>query len=246
MIQATAKPAEFYDTEWSNRWHDMKVYSPVARHTRRLIRRYLDKVDFSSVLDIGCGSGELLKELSLPGIGLSGVDFSSTAIRQAAQSIDGKFAVVDIENESPDLQADVGVCSEVLEHLTNDGAAIRNISSSVDHLIVTVPSGPLTDASLAMGHIRHYSKHSLRETLKLNGFDVLAIRAWGTPFHDPFYAWLRSKSPEGATTGTYGWGKRLVSSFFYGLFHLNLVDHGHKLVALARVSPKHQSLRVHT
>ena len=54
MIQATAKPAEFYDTEWSNRWHDMKVYSPVARHTRRLIRRYLDKVDFSSVLDIGC------------------------------------------------------------------------------------------------------------------------------------------------------------------------------------------------
>ena len=235
MLQNAAKPVEFYDREWSDQWQDMKIYSPVARHTRRLIKRYLDRIEFSSLLDIGCGSGELLKELSLsPEIALSGVDFSATAIGQVSRSVEGDFAVADIEEEPPTLRADVAVCSEVLEHLTNDGSAIRNMSACVKHLVVTVPAGPLTDVSLAMGHVRHYTKVSLHEKLESNGFDVIALRAWGTPFHDPFYAWLRSKSREGATTGTYGYGKRLVSSLLYGLFHLNVLDHGHKLVALAQ------------
>ena len=235
MIQTAAKPAEFYDREWSDRWHDMKVYSPVARHTRRLIRGFLGRIEFASLLDIGCGSGELLRELSLsPEISLSGVDFSAAAIRQASARVDGDFEVVDIENESPALRADAGVCSEVLEHLTDDASAIRNMASCVKHLVVTVPSGPLTDASLAMGHVRHYTRTSLRERLESNGFDVIDLRAWGTPFHDPVYAWIRSRSPEGATTGSYGFGKRLVSGILYTLFHLNILDHGHKLVVLAK------------
>ena len=235
MIQTAAKPAEFYDREWSDHWHDMKVYSPVARHTRKLIRGFLNRIEFSSLLDIGCGSGELLKELSLsPEIALSGVDVSPAAIGQASRNVDGEFDVVDIEKERPSLKADAGVCSEVLEHLTDDESAVKNMANSVKHLVVTVPAGPLTEASLAMGHVRHYTKTSLREKLESNGFDVIALRAWGTPFHDPLYAWLRSKSPEGATTGTYGLGKRLVSSFLYSLFHLNIFDHGHKLVALAQ------------
>ena len=235
VIHAAAKPADFYDREWSDRWHDMKVYSPVARHTRRLIRAYLDRIEYRSILDIGCGSGELLKELSLsPSVALAGVDFSATAVRQASETVPGDFGVVDIEKDVPDLTADAGVCSEVLEHLVDDEAAIRNMSRCVDHLVVTVPSGPLTQASLDIGHVRHYTKALLAQKLEENGFEVVTIRAWGTPFHDPLYAWIRSRSPEGATTGSYGLGKRLVSSLLYGLFHLNILDRGHKLVALAR------------
>jgi len=239
VLRNAARPAEFYDREWTNRWQDMKVFSPVARHTRRLIKSRLVRVPFQSLMDIGCGSGELLKELSVSAdIALSGVDFSATAVRQAGQAIDGRFAVVDIQAEAPPFSADAGVCSEVLEHLDDDDAAIRNISTAVTYLVVTVPSGPVTDSSVAMGHVRHYTRESLRAKLAANGFDVLDIRAWGTPFHDPLYAWIRSKSPEGATTGSYGIGRRLISSLLYGLFHLNILDHGHKLVALARTSPR--------
>ena len=237
MAHTTAQPAEFYDREWANTWHDMKVHSPVARHTRRLIKSRLDTITFDSLMDIGCGSGELLKELSLsPDVDLMGVDFSPTAINQIENDVSGLFEVVDIQNEVPSIRADAGVCSEVLEHLDDDASALRNIAKVVDHLVVTVPSGPLNDASLAMGHVRHYTKLSLQERLESNGFEVLDLRAWGTPFHDPFYAWVRSHSPEGATTGTYGPMKRVVSSALYNLFHLNVFDHGHKLVALARTS----------
>ena len=237
MSQTAAQPAEFYDREWANTWHDMKAFSPVARHTRRLIKSRLNRIDFSSLIDIGCGSGELLKELSLsPEITLSGVDFSSTAITQVSQALKGRFEVVDIQTASPSFSADAGVCSEVLEHLDNDGAAIANISRVVKHLVVTVPSGPVTESALAMGHVRHYTRKSLSEKLESNGFKVVDIRAWGTPFHDPLYAWIRSQSPEGATTGEYGLFRRLVSSALYTLFHLNVFDHGHKLVALARAT----------
>ena len=99
MSQTTAQPSEFYDREWANTWHDMKVYSPVARHTRRLIKSRLNRIDYDSLIDIGCGSGELLKELSLsPAISLSGIDFSPTAIRQVAQALAGRFEVVDIDH----------------------------------------------------------------------------------------------------------------------------------------------------
>lgn len=236
MNQTTARPAEFYDREWATTWHDMKVFSPVARHTRRLIKNRLDRISYASLLDIGCG-GELLKELSLsPEIALSGIDFSSTAIQQVSAAIEGRFEVVDIQTETPPFCADAGVCSEVLEHLDDDETALKNISEAVEYLVVTVPSGPLTDASLTMGHVRHYTRESLRSKLESSGFDVLDIRAWGTPFHDPLYAWLRSRSPQGTTTGTYGRGRRLISSALYTLFHLNIFDHGHKLVALARTS----------
>lgn len=235
LAQTAAQPADFYDREWANTWRDMKVYSPVARHTRRLIKSRLDRIEFRSLMDIGCGSGELLKELSLaPSVALSGLDFSPTAIDQVSKRIDGQFAVVDIQKDSPPFKTDVGVCSEVLEHLDNDDAALRNISRSVRHLVITVPSGPLTEASVAMGHVRHYTKESLREKLEMGGYMDIDVRAWGTPFHDPLYAWIRSRSPQSATTGTYGAGKRFISATLYTLFHLNVFDHGHKLVAFAR------------
>ena len=86
MAHTAAQPAEFYDREWANTWHDMKVYSPVARHTRRLIKSRLNRIEYGSLIDIGCGSGELLKELSLsPDVYLSGVDFSPTAIDQISK-----------------------------------------------------------------------------------------------------------------------------------------------------------------
>ena len=237
MAHTAAQPAEFYDREWANTWHDMKVYSPVARHTRRLIKSRLNRIEYGSLIDIGCGSGELLKELSLsPDVYLSGVDFSPTAIDQISKQIEGRFAVVDIQKDVPPMKADVGVCSEVLEHLDDDEAALRNIGGSVGHLVITVPSGPLNEASVAMGHIRHYTRESLSAKLERAGYTDVDVRAWGTPFHDPFYAWIRSRSPQSATTGSYGFGKRFISAALYTLFHLNVFDHGHKLVALAHTA----------
>ena len=229
----------FYDREWTERWQDMKVHSPVARHTRRLIQKALEKLSFDSLLDIGCGEGSLLSELGPlnDGASLVGMDFSAEALRLARPRIEGDFYHVDIEKAHLDKSFDVGVCSEVLEHLLDDEGALRNIACMCRYLIVTVPSGPLRASSRAMGHVRHYTKADLASKLKLAGYRVLQLRAWGFPLHDPLYACIRGSAPEGATTGRYGSLRKVLSKVLYGLFFLNVFDRGHKLIAVCERQP---------
>ena len=238
-IAPEARNASFYDAEWADQWQDMKAYSPVARHTRRLILRALGRIPHDSLIDIGCGVDSLLQgltDLDRP-VRYAGVDFSEEAIRVAARRLDARFSRLDIECEWLDETFDIGVCSEVLEHLQDDRAAIANTARMCRNIVITVPGGPLTPASVGMGHVRHYTKTDLTEKLEAAGLRVVSIRAWSTPFHDPLYAWLRSQSPDGATTGTYGPFRRALSTGLYLLFHLNVVDRGHKLIAVAERIP---------
>ena len=145
----------------------------------------------------------------------------------------GSFHRLDIAADSLDEAFDVAVCSEVLEHLEDDCAALRNIRKMARQVIITVPGGPLGDSSVAMGHVRHYTPEELSKKLEDAGFRVRTIRSWGTPFHDPLYAWLRGMAPETATTGHYGWVRRVTTQMLYLVFFLNVIDAGHKLVALA-------------
>ncbi len=228
-------PAQFWDQEWADKWQDMKAFSPVARHTRRLIRNLLGRLAYRSLVDIGCGIGVLLRELNADRdcVDLCGIDFSEVAISLAGRLTPARFHCVDIQRESAPETFDVGVCSEVLEHLEDDVSALRNIRKMCRLLVVTVPSGPLGASSRAIGHVRHYTKDDLERKLTSSGFRLRYLRAWGTPFHDPLYAWIRSRTSQGVTMGTYGLFRRCVSQALYLLFFLNLFDRGHKLVALA-------------
>ncbi|MBI4640169.1 MAG: class I SAM-dependent methyltransferase, partial [Candidatus Tectomicrobia bacterium] len=62
----------------------MIEYSPAPRHRRRIIRRILQTLRFDSLIDVGCGSGALLKELSLDNQDrkLAGIDISPYVIEQ--------------------------------------------------------------------------------------------------------------------------------------------------------------------
>src|SRR5438445_484786 len=44
-------------------WEDAHRYSPAPRHRRRLLRRWIDRLDFASVLDAGCAQPFLLREI---------------------------------------------------------------------------------------------------------------------------------------------------------------------------------------
>ena len=131
-----ARDSSFYDTEWADQWQDMKAYSPVARHTRRLILRALDRIPHDSLIDIGCGIGSLLQglvDLDRP-VRYAGVDFSEKAVRIAAGRLNAQFTRLDVESEWLDETFDIGVCSEVLEHLEDAlvGAAVERSPERAD------------------------------------------------------------------------------------------------------------------
>ncbi len=243
-MTTSSQDDSFYDEGWANQWSDLKRYSPMGRHTRRWIHRLLENIPHpKTIADIGCGDGSLLAEISqqLQNIQLLGCDFSEVSIKKSTQRIpNGRFVVHDLRDpDNPFGEiVDVGINSEVIEHIDDDVGAVRNMASWCRHLIVTVPGGRLDDSARSMGHLRHYNESSLRQIVESAGLDVLSIRTWGFPFAYPFYARMRNRVGHGGVTGSYGPMKRLITHSLYGLFYLNdAFRGGNKLFLLAR-NPK--------
>ena len=85
---ATAFNRETYDRLWPS-LSDFIRYNPGARHRRRMVFDALDRVQFDSLLDVGCGNGELLRFIDArwPGRRLCGVDLSPVVVEQNARSL---------------------------------------------------------------------------------------------------------------------------------------------------------------
>src|SRR5690348_4499325 len=118
--------ADYYDDAW-DLWYDMRRYGPMARHTRRLVWKCINRLDFRSVLDVGCGEGSPLEEIGhrRPGVELAGVDLSPRAVELAQRRMpNGSFHVLDLTRETLDRKYDLILCTDVVEHIPDDLAAL--------------------------------------------------------------------------------------------------------------------------
>jgi methionine biosynthesis protein MetW len=99
-----------------------------------------------TILDIGCGRGTLLEQLraQLPDAALFGVDISeNTAAATRARGFDARAADVSTGLPFPDERFDCVVFGEVIEHLFDPDAALREISRVLTPngtAIVTTPN----------------------------------------------------------------------------------------------------------
>jgi len=140
---------------------------PYERFGQALHRLLDDKhisLENKAVLDVGVGPGLMLK--SLLGVvrpaSVEGLDFSAVAVQQAQQNIPyGVFEVGDVYQPIPH-RGDFVLCTEVLEHLDDPAAALKNIMKTVlpgGQLLLTVPDGRV-DFSLL--HVNFWSPESWR------------------------------------------------------------------------------------
>lgn len=74
-------------------------------------------IDFSSVLDLGCGNGFFLDRFQKRGKRVRGVDGSVHALSAAPAAVRPKLAVADLTAPLRLGRYDLVVCSEVAEHL---------------------------------------------------------------------------------------------------------------------------------
>jgi len=88
-----------------------------------------------SVLDLGCGDGRLLFSLQFQGLlknvdRVVGVDISETRVRRLVENVSGVIGVVSDAckvEELEDGSFDVIICSQLIEHVPNDYALLREI-----------------------------------------------------------------------------------------------------------------------
>jgi len=189
MNRTTMRLDSYYDREWSGR--------EGQRHERfDAIMEML--TPGSKVLDMGCGDGVLCSLLSEElKCTVHGADFSRVALERVKER---GFPTVRVDIEKPlpfdDDSFDYVVCSEVLEHIFDPQAALKEMARVASRsVVVTVPNVgfildrlrllikgrfPITDP----GHIRFWTRTDFIEMVDELGLKVRRVQ--GSHFRPRF------------------------------------------------------------
>lgn len=143
------------------------------------------------VLEIGCGVGALLEDLSRRGFICDAVESSESALLLAG-SLHADNPEVNIHprpRDDWDGVFDIVMAFEVLEHIEDDGEALarwRRCLKPGGRLMVSVPAHQSRwDASdVWAGHFRRYDRSQLISLLEREGFEIAHFECYGFPLAD--------------------------------------------------------------
>jgi len=241
--------------DWDRHWDQYSRATrtnPAQALRRRLIRRLLGPgagAPEATLLDIGCGSGDLLAEMArhFPDAAFAGTDLSDSGLRETARKVAGvQLQRFDFTHPGGPPDAIAGwashaTCSEVLEHVDDPAAALANIALCLKpggRLVVTVPGGPMSAFDIHLGHRRHYTKAALRALLDHAGFTVETVAAAGFPTFNLYRLVVIARGGKlvDDVNGNPGLLARAVMAMFGVLLRFALPDApwGWQIVAAAR------------
>ena len=227
----TQKPltSSYYNQAWQE-WDDFIKFNPGARHRRRLVKKILSPLHFESVLDVGCGNGELLSIMAsiYPQAKLNGTDLSDFVISKNQKyypQVD--FKTLDIQKDKLSESYDLVICSEVIEHIEDQKSTFRNLAEMVKsggHLLLTCPTGHMYETEKKFGHVHHPTIPELLEYANSNGLICEKTINWGWPIYK-ITKYLTNINSEWAlknfANGAYSPFSKFVSSV---LFYLNFTN----------------------
>jgi 2-polyprenyl-3-methyl-5-hydroxy-6-metoxy-1,4-benzoquinol methylase len=138
--------------------------------------------DPASVLDVGCGSGELIRSIAarLPGErALAGIDYTRSGIARARAAFPAaNWIVADLYRLDPEdlfggARFDLVACTEVLEHLEDPHTALDRLAAfcaTRGRVVVTVPDGAIDDWP---GHVNFWTEEELARLLEPRGLEEI-------------------------------------------------------------------------
>lgn len=179
-------------TDFSEIWYDIADddhfwmrwrFTVLTDEMRRL---GIDMSTPAAGLDIGCGHGAMLRQLSKhTAWRIDGCDLNKTALLRSA-SHNGRILFYNIHTRNPALceQYDYLFLFDVIEHIQKTNEFIE---SALFHLkpggyvFVNVPALQIlySKYDAAVGHCRRYDRALLRAQLMTAGLAICTIRYWG-------------------------------------------------------------------
>ncbi len=168
------RKAELEDSHW---WF---------RARRRIVLAEVGRLPLPSgarVLDAGCGSGALLSDLSRLG-SVAAVDPNPPAVEHARGRGIGDVSLAGVEAlPFGDGEFDLVTCLDVLEHVADDRAALRELARVTrpgGFLVATVPAYPVlwSPHDVAAGHVRRYRPRELTDTAASAGWELVCATSF--------------------------------------------------------------------
>jgi 2-polyprenyl-3-methyl-5-hydroxy-6-metoxy-1,4-benzoquinol methylase len=169
--------SEMYRQEEYYWWHVGK-----RKIVKTLLKKYnLLENPLARILDVGCGTGMILKEISSQGE-VWGLDNDEQALKFCRKRGLRFLKKANLQQKLPfeDQSFDVILCLDVLEHLKNEDLSIsefRRLLKPKGMLVITVPAYPALWSywDEISGHQRRYSPKTLVDLLKRNNFQVTKL-----------------------------------------------------------------------
>jgi SAM-dependent methyltransferase len=172
-VEATEvrKLAELEDGHW---WY---------RERRYLLAREVQGLRPGRALDVGAAGGgntRVLRDLGWNAVALEyGAEGAGVARDRGLATLRADATRLPVADASLDLV----VAFDVLEHLEDDDAAVREVHRVLrpgGHYVVAVPCDPALWSAHdeAVGHVRRYTRPTLTALLVRGGFAIGPMRSW--------------------------------------------------------------------
>ncbi len=156
-----------------------------ARDILRILRK--NTVEADSICEVGCGAGEILRQLSykLPEeTQFHGYEISPQAYEMTHERAGGQlqFYLKDLLEEPASVTYDVVMAIDVFEHVEDDFGFVRRLRERGKYQIYHIPldisvNGVLQDKFMygrnTVGHIHYYTKETALALLRDTGHEIV-------------------------------------------------------------------------
>ncbi len=191
------------EKNFEKEYHNLETHHWWFKSRRKYILDYINNAPKNSkIIDIGCSSGILIKELVENGFAIEnlyGIDISEVAIANCkANGIINSF-VMDAQNIDLHEKFDIIIASDCLEHLKYEKKAISNwqsILKSGGTMLVFVPAfqSLWSDHDVVNMHYKRYTKGELERLLISENLEIIKSSYWNFFLFLPIYFYKRTSS----------------------------------------------------
>jgi methionine biosynthesis protein MetW len=192
-----------HDKNWNSKF--LKKRTNVLNESNSSIASSIAPIiqNFSSVLDVGCGTGELMIFFKKKKKTVFGIDISASAL-QVAKKKGFKIKKVDLDEKLPfkTNEFDASICNQVLMHVFDPSFVISEMKRvSKRYVIINVPNHlywrfrinflkgqlPAVLAGRA-SHIRLFNYSKMRSILEENNLKIISENYTGKSFLPSLFA----------------------------------------------------------
>ena len=172
--------------------YDVDKTGKHARGQYKYVLNELQQLDFQKILDVGCGTGEILKSIKerYSFVQLYGLDISEEMLKQANDKLKGTATLIlgDAENIALETNSfDLLLCTDSFHHYPNPQQAISEFYRVLKHgkfLLIAdywkpFPIRQIMNLFISYsneGDVKIYSKKEIIEFLKQGGFQEIIYK----------------------------------------------------------------------
>lgn len=177
-------------------WHEEDAPWKAAKVFEALTKYNLKP---STVAEIGCGTGEIVRVLSekMPEVAFSGFDISEDVFAMAKNKESAKLHFECLDLLTTEKKFDVLLVIDVFEHVENYIEFIRQCQNHAKYVLFHIPLDMSVQKLLRpqtilhnryhTGHLHYFSKETAIATVKDTGFEIIGtdFTRWGLETKQP-------------------------------------------------------------